>query len=135
MSNGTAMNQIDLPQRIEEIELALAETFESQKAPTVVAYDDASGFFIQLSWVVESHRDTSLDARCVVTIRFSDQQIHRYASMETAKRKAFRDRLCASVMERFTEQQNPPTLQGDCAVEMNVKDALLEMPEPPYSAI
>ncbi|MFP3558733.1 DUF3022 domain-containing protein [Paraburkholderia sp. SIMBA_049] len=129
------MKQIDLPQRIEEIGLGLAQLFESPKPASVTNYDEGSTFFFHVSWVVESHRDTSLDARCVVTIRFSDQQIRRYAAMETAKRRTFRDRLCASVRARFTEQQNPPTLQGDCAIEMNVEEALFDMPEPPYQAL
>lgn len=44
------------------------------------SYDDGENFFIQASWVVESHRDTTLDARCVLTIRFSEAQIQRKRS-------------------------------------------------------
>ncbi|CAB3796105.1 DUF3022 domain-containing protein [Paraburkholderia fynbosensis] len=126
------MNQIDLPQRIEEIELALSEVFESAKAAAVSSYDEGSVFFIHLSWVVESHRDASLDARCAITVRFSRQQIDRYAALDTSSRAVVRDRLCELVRARFSEQQDPPPLQGACSVELDVDDALLDIPDAPY---
>ncbi|HYS68478.1 MAG TPA: DUF3022 domain-containing protein [Paraburkholderia sp.] len=127
------MIQAELEQRIEEIELALAGIFESPKAPGVSSYDEGTRLFIQLSWVVESHRDTSLDARCVVTIAFSKPQISRYAAMDTVQRKAFQERLSAWVRAQFGERQSPPELQGDCAVELDAHDGLFDVPQAPPS--
>lgn len=119
------MNDADLNQRLEEIELALAGIFESPKAPAVSSYDEGARFFLQISWVVESHRDTSLDARCVVTIILKREQFDRYASLDTAQRKAFQARLAEWVRQQFDERQNPTALQGDCAVELDVPEQFL----------
>jgi hypothetical protein len=116
------MNEAEFDQRLEEIELALAGIFESAKAPAVSSYDEGARLFLQLSWVVESHRDTSLDARCVLTLVLKREQFDRYASLDTAQRKAFQTRLAEWVRERFVERQNPPALQGDCAVELDAPD-------------
>jgi hypothetical protein len=87
------MNPVDREQRIEGIDLALAGLFASPKAPTVHCYAEGPSVYFQLSWVTESKGDTSLDSRCVIAVRFSEQQIDRYAAMDTAKRHVFRDRL------------------------------------------
>jgi hypothetical protein len=127
------MIQTELEQRIEEIELALAGIFESPKAPRVSSYDEGARLFIQLSWVMESHRDTSLDARCVVTIVFTKPQINRYAALDTAQRRVFQERLSAWVRAAFSERQSPPELQGDCAVELAAHDGLFDVPPAPSS--
>ncbi|MFL9966000.1 DUF3022 domain-containing protein [Paraburkholderia sediminicola] len=118
------MNESELEQRVEEIEVALAEIFESPKAPAVSSYDEGTRLFIQVSWVVESHRDSSLDARCVVTLAFTHGQFERYAALDTAHRKAFQARLGEWVRRRCAERQNPPALKGDCAMEADVPDEL-----------
>ncbi|WP_025597411.1 hypothetical protein [Burkholderia sp. WSM2230] len=127
------MRKTDTQQRIEEIELTLARSFESPKSPAVLTYDEGDTLYIQLSWVLESHRDTSLDARCVVTLRFSHTQIDVYSEMDTAKRRLIQQRLKTAVQERFGELQSPPGRHGDCAVEMNVDDRLFDIPDEPYS--
>ncbi|WGS54987.1 DUF3022 domain-containing protein (plasmid) [Paraburkholderia sp. D15] len=119
------MNEAELSQRLEEIELALAAIVDSPKAPFVSSSDGGDRVFLQLSWVVDSHRDTSLDARCVVTLALRRDQLDRYASLDTAKRRAFQEKLGAWVRERFDERQNPPALQGDCAVELDVPDGFV----------
>jgi hypothetical protein len=121
------MSSIDREQRIEEIELGLAGLFASPKAPSVHCYEDGSRLHFQLSWVVESKGDTSLDSRCVIAVRFAEPQIDRYAAMDTAQRRAFRDRLGAFVRQRFDEQYNPPPLEGDCSIELDVDDTLLDV--------
>lgn len=126
------MSEIDMSQRIEEIELALSTLFESPKTPAVSSYEEATIVFVQISWVVESHRDTTLDARCGVTVRFSPGQMSRYAAMDTAKRIVVRERLRDEVRSQFSAQQYPPTVAGDCAVEVAVEDALFEFEDPPY---
>lgn len=50
------MIRADLDRRIDEIGLALSETFESEGASLVRKYDAGKTYFIQLSWVVKSRR-------------------------------------------------------------------------------
>jgi hypothetical protein len=118
------MNEPELEQRVEELELALAPLFESPKAPALSSYDEGTRLFIQVSWVVASRGDSSLDARCVVTLAFTHGQFERYAALDTAHRQAFQARLAEWVRARFTDRQNPPALNGDCAVEADVPDEL-----------
>lgn len=98
-----------------------------------MTYDEGVTLYMQLSWVVETHGNTSFDAGCVVTLRFSHTQIDFYSEMDTAKRRLTQQRLKAAVQKRFGELQNPAARHGDCAVEMNVDDSLLDMPDEPYS--
>jgi hypothetical protein len=128
------MKDIDVNQRVEEIELALSTLFESPKAPAISSYDDGTTFFIQVSWVTESHGDTTLDARCVLTIRFSESQFQRYAQLDTAKRILVRERLVKMVRSRLPLAGTEPPLDGECAEDLQVDDRLLEFDEPlnPY---
>lgn len=124
------MKDIDLNQRVEEIELALSTLFESRKAPAISSYDDGATFFIQVSWVIESHADTTLDARCVLTIRFSESQIQRYAQLDTAKRILVRERLVQMVRSRLPLGGTEPPVEGECAEDLQVDDRLLEFDDP-----
>jgi hypothetical protein len=132
--NGAAMTtpDIDLQQRIEEIQLALAGLFETPKAPASSSYDDGRTLYLQLSWVVESTRDTTLDSRCVATLRLPREQIERYAALDTSKRLIVQDRLKTQVRQRFDEQQNPPAVDGACSVEIAVDDSLFDVRDDPY---
>lgn len=121
------MRPIDREQRIEEIELGLAGLFASPKTPSVQCYEEGSRVQFQLSWVVESKRDTSLDSRCVIGIGFSEPQVDLYAAMDTAQRRVFRDRLGTFVRQRVDEQYTPPPVEGDCSIEINLDDALLDV--------
>lgn len=123
---------IDLRQRIEEIQLALASLFKTPKAPASSSYDEGDTLYLQLSWVVESTRDTTLDARCVVTLRVHREQIERYAALETSKRLVVQERLKALVRQRFDEQQNPPALHGACSVDVAVDDPVFDVRDDPY---
>lgn len=118
------MNEAKLDQRLEEIELALADIFESPRAPAVSSYDEGDKIYLQVSWVIESTGDTTLGSRCVFTLTLSRPQFDRYANADTAYRKGFQERLAKWARERFDEKQNPPTLEGDCAVEAAVPDTL-----------
>ncbi|MGF6920057.1 DUF3022 domain-containing protein [Paraburkholderia sp. 40] len=121
------MKDIDLNQRVEEIELALSTLFESPKAPAISSYDDGRTFFIRASWVVESHGDTTLDARCVLTLHFSDSQIQRYARMDTAQRILVRERLGQMVRDRLRAEGGELPLRGECAEDLHVEDRLLDV--------
>ena len=127
------MKDIDLGQRVEEIELALSTLVESPKAPAISSYDDGATVFIQVSWVIESHRDTTLDSRCVLTLRFSESQIQRYAQMDTAQRIVVRERLCQMVRDRSPRDNATLPLQGECAEDLQVDDSLLEIHDPDTS--
>lgn len=118
------MNESELEQRAEEIELALADIFESPKAPAMSSYDEGTRFFVQISWVVESRGDTTLDTRRVLTLTFTTSQFERYAEMDTAHRKAFQSRLRAWVKQRFAEQRDGAVTPGDCSLETVVPDEL-----------
>lgn len=120
------MNEAQLDQRLEEIELALAGIFDSPRSPSVSSYDEGARIYLQVSWVVESTGDTSLGSRCVLTLVLSRPQFDRYANADTAYRKAFQARLVKWARERFEEKQSPPALEGDCAVEAQVPDALFD---------
>jgi len=123
------MRTFDFEQRIEEIQLALAEIFESPKRPTVSRIDEGDAVILQLSWVVQSHGDTTLDARCAATLRFTRAQLDRYAGLDTQRRRMIQQRICERVRERFAASQTPPTIEGDCAVEIDVDDATFDTPE------
>jgi len=123
---------IDLRQRIEEIQLALAGLFDTPKTPASSSYDEGDIVYLQLSWVVESTRDTTLDSRCVATLRLGRRQIERYAALDTTKRLAVQERLRTLVRRRFDEEQNPPAREGSCSIELAVDDALFDVPDDPY---
>lgn len=121
------MEEIDLEQRAEEIELTLAGLFDSPKQPAISSYDDGSNFFVQSSWVVESHGDTTLDSRCVLTLRLTTAQFHRYAHMDTAKRIIVRERLSRMVRERLPLNGAPASMQEACSAELTVDDRILQV--------
>jgi hypothetical protein len=123
------MRTFDFEQRLEEIQLALAAVFESPKRPTVSLVDEGDTVILQLSWVVESHRDTTLDARCAATLRFSRAQLDRYAGLDTQRRRMIQQRIRDRVRERFAASHSPSTLDGECAVEIDIADAEFDTPE------
>jgi hypothetical protein len=123
------MTTFDFDQRIEEIQLALAGIFESPKRPQVSLIDEGDTVYFQLSWVIQSQRDTTLDARCAATLRFSRAQLDRYAALDTQRRRMIQQRISKQVRERFAATQTPPAIDGECAVEINVDDATFDTPE------
>ncbi|MEM5424433.1 DUF3022 domain-containing protein [Paraburkholderia ferrariae] len=123
------MNTFDFDQRLEEIQIAVASIFESPKRPAVSLIDEGETMVIQLSWVVDSHRDTTLDARCAATLRFSRAQLDRYAEMDTARRRMVQQRIRERVRERFDARQVLPATEGACSIEIDVDDSEFETPE------
>lgn len=126
------MPGIDLQQRTEEIQLALASLFDTPKAPASSSYDEGDTVYLQLSWVVESTGDTTLDARCVVTLRLSRAQIERYAALDTSKRLTVQERLRTLVQRRFNEDRRASAQPNACSVEIAADDALFVVPDEPY---
>ncbi|WP_144159459.1 DUF3022 domain-containing protein [Paraburkholderia sp. BCC1885] len=125
------MDQPERQQRIEELELAVAGIFESPKAPTISVTDEESVLYLQISWVIKSDADTTLDSRCVCTIRFTGAQIDRYAAMDTAQRLHVQQRLKELARERFAAANAAGSLQDDCALEFAAGDDLLDVPDEP----
>lgn len=126
------MSYADFQQRVEELQLALANLFESPKAPAVSAVDEGETLYLQVSWVTESRRDTTLDARCVVTLRLSRAQLERYGALDTRRRRVAQERLAGFVRDQFAAQPTPATGQDECSLELTVADTLLDVPEAPY---
>lgn len=60
------MTYADQEQRIEELQIALSRAFEARKRPSVSAIYDGDDIVLRVSWVTQSTRDTSLDARCAL---------------------------------------------------------------------
>jgi hypothetical protein len=132
---GIVMNTIGLSQRIEELELALAGMFESAKAPTVSAYQEGATTFLLLSWVIETGRDTTLDARCVATVRLGNALIDRYAVMETAQRRVVQDRLKDRVRQHVDAMRAQRGSMNACSIEIDVDDAVFDVPVEPYDTL
>ncbi|ALL66301.1 Protein of unknown function (DUF3022) [Paraburkholderia caribensis MBA4] len=129
------MDTIGLSQRIEEIELALVGAVESPKTPTVSAYQEGPSTFLMLSWVVETGRDTTLDARCVVTLKLGDAQIDRYTALETAKRRVVQDRLRDLVRQHVDVSRAQPASTDNCSIELDVDDSVFDVPDEPYDML
>ncbi|MBN3763838.1 DUF3022 domain-containing protein [Burkholderia sp. Ac-20365] len=130
------MNTIGLSQRIEEIELALIGTFESPKAPTVSAYQEGDTTYLTLSWVVETGRETgndaTLDARCIATLRLGEAQINRYSALDTDKRHVVQDRLRDLVRQHVVASRAQAHSTDNCSIELDVADAIFDVPDEPY---
>jgi hypothetical protein len=129
---GAAMNAIDLSQRLEEIQLALSGAFESPKTPGVSAYQEGATTWLTISWVTETGRDTTLDARCVATLKIGDGQIEHYAALETAKRRVVQGRLTDLVRQRVAAMRSGPGAKDDCSLELDIDDAVFDVPDEPY---
>jgi len=126
------MNAIDILQRLEEIQLALAGTFESPKAPAVSAYQDGATTWLSVSWVVETGRDTTLDARCVAKLKISDHQIEHYAALDTSKRRVVQERLVHLLRQRVGAMRSEQPATDDCSLELDIDDAVFNVPDEPY---
>lgn len=119
------ITDIDVPQRIEELEMLLAGLFDAAKRPTVSSVDEEERRYFQLSWVTASSADTSLDSRCALTVRFTRDQIDAYSHMPTNARDAFRARLGHDLLARFNTTHAEKVDCSDCSVDYQVRDALL----------
>lgn len=125
------MNSIDREQCIEELELATADLFKSVKTPTASVSDEGATVYMQISWLPESRGDTTLDSRCVCTIRFAGEQIDRYAAMDTAGRLRVQRKLRFFVRDRFDTERLASSPQDDCSAELTAGDDLLDVADDP----
>lgn len=117
---------IDVPQRIEELELSLADLFDSVKAPNVSSIDEGERQYLRVSWVSATHGDTTLDERCAVTVRFDRAQLTHYTHMPPQARERFRARLGAAVLDSFHDVHQHEH-GDDCSADYVVADALFRL--------
>jgi len=116
------MKTFDIDQRIEEIQMALANLFDSPKTSTVSKLDEGNEVVVHVSWVVESSGDSSLDERCAATIHATREQIDRYASLDTAQRRVIQQRIEQIVRARFDASRNAAPQKGACEIEIALDD-------------
>ncbi|MFX1676972.1 hypothetical protein PWR63_32870 [Paraburkholderia sp. A2WS-5] len=126
------MKTFDFDQRLEEIQMSLANLFESPKASTVNCLKDEDTVVLRLSWVVESKRDSTLDARCAATIHATRAQLERYAGLETAQRRTIQQRIRQCVRTQFEERQGPSQHGGACAFDVVLDDAIFHADKDDY---
>ncbi|VWB33577.1 hypothetical protein BLA13014_01329 [Burkholderia aenigmatica] len=115
------------PQRIAELEHALANGFPSQST-VVVHADDASGrLTIQVSWVREPADEGAREWRCTVDLQFDPDVITRYASLGAADRLRVRTHLCDSA-RRAVDERKPRVEDAviECDVTLDVTRAELD---------
>ncbi|WP_213308367.1 hypothetical protein [Paraburkholderia sacchari] len=126
------MKTFDFDQRVEEIQMSLANLFESPKASTVSCLEEGDTVIVRLSWVVESRRDSTLDARCAATIYATRAQLERYAGLDTAQRRTIQQRIRQRVQMQFEEHQDPTQPGGACTFDVVLDDAIFHADKDDY---
>lgn len=122
------MKVTDHDQRVEELQLALSRAFESRKVPAVRLLEDGEDFVLNVSWVVETGRDTTLDSRCSASVRFASHQIDRYAALDTAQRRYAQDRMIERVTSAFGEARGNQPVAGECSLAIHADDQWFDAP-------
>ena len=122
------MKFTDQNQRVEELQLALSNAFEARKTPAVGILDDGDDVVINVSWVVETGRDTTLDARCSATVRFASSQIDRYAALDTAQRQIAQERMVTRVRDAFGRAREGDVNADECSLAIRADDAWFDAP-------
>ncbi|SAK65897.1 hypothetical protein AWB76_03727 [Caballeronia temeraria] len=122
------MKSADQIQRMEELQQALSDAFEGPKNPAVGALDDGDDVVANVSWVVETGRDTTLDSRCSASVRFAARQIERYAAMDTAQRIIVQDRMITRVRDAFDNSRAGRTDANECSLAILADDDWFDVP-------
>ncbi|MEM5326306.1 hypothetical protein VSR34_06810 [Paraburkholderia sp. JHI2823] len=117
------MKTYDFEQRLEEIQIALSRLFASPKSPAVSRLYEGNAVILHLSWVVESHRDTTLDSRCAATIHATRAQIERYAGLDTAQRRTIQQRIGRRVRSGYDAGRRASPRNEACAFDITLDDA------------
>ncbi|WP_027796303.1 hypothetical protein [Paraburkholderia acidipaludis] len=118
------MKTYDFDQRIEEIQLALAHEFDSPRRPAVSFLDTGDALVLNITWVIESHPDTTLDKRCAATLRATREQFERYAKHDTAQRREIQQRIGARVRSCFEASRQSQPESNECAIELVLDDEI-----------
>lgn len=126
------MKKFDFDQRLEEIQIALANLFDSPKTSTVSLLEEGDTVTVHLSWVVESHGDSTLDARCAATIRATRAQLEGYAALDTVQRRTIQQRIRQRVRTRFEECEDPAKPGSACSFDVALDDAIFRADKDSY---
>lgn len=126
------MKTFDFGQRLEEIQIALALLFDSPKTPNVSLLEEGDAIIAHMSWVVDSHRDSTLDARCAATIHATRAQLERYAGLGTAQRRTIQQRIRQRVRARFEESRDPAQPGGACSFDVVLDDTIFHTENDTY---
>lgn len=124
------MKLTDQDQRVEELQLALSRTFESRKAPAVTVLDEGDSVVFNVTWVVATGRDTTLDSRCSASVVFTSSQIDRYAEMATIQRRYVQDRMIERLRSVFAQAQQGQADPDACSLGLRAEDAWFDAPDP-----
>ena len=124
------MKVTDHDQRVEELQLALSRTFESRKAPAVTVLDEGDSIVFNVSWVVATGRDTTLDSRCSASVVFTSDQLERYAAMATVQRRYVQDRMMQRLRSMFAQMQQAQADPNACSLDLRAEDAWFDAPDP-----
>ncbi|SAK65066.1 hypothetical protein [Caballeronia ptereochthonis] len=116
---------------MEELQLALSRAFGSLKAPAVSVLDEGDELIMNLSWVIETGRDTTLDSRCSASIRFASRQIDRYSAMATDRRRHVQARLIERLRDAFTQSREGRPNANECSLDMSAEDGWFDAPDAP----
>ncbi|MDR5758515.1 hypothetical protein [Caballeronia sp. LZ035] len=123
------MKVTDYDQLIEELQLAMSGAFASRKTPAVSALDEEHSVVVNVSWVTESGRDTTLDSRCSASVRFTTAQLERYSSVDIGRRKIIQGRVAEGLRQAFSRSGSGQTEPGACSLELRADDAWFVPPE------
>ncbi|MDR5780693.1 hypothetical protein QCE63_14820 [Caballeronia sp. LZ065] len=122
------MRITDYDQRVEELQLAMSDAFESRKTPAVSVLDEEDSVVINVSWVTESGRDTTLDSRCSASVRFTTAQLERYSSVDIGRRKILQGRVAEGLRQAFARSGSAQPEPGACSLELRADDAWFDPP-------
>ncbi|MFD1560082.1 hypothetical protein ACFSHT_31305 [Paraburkholderia silviterrae] len=126
------MKTFDFAQRLEEIQIALARLFDSPKTSNVSLLEEGDAIIAHMSWVVDSHRDSTLDARCAATIHATRAQLEGYAGLGTAQRRTIQQRIQQCVRARFEESRDPAQPGGACSFDVVLDEAIFRADKDNY---
>lgn len=124
------MKAADQDQRVEELQLALSRAFESRKAPAVSVLDEGDQLVMNVTWVTETGRDSTLDSRCSASIRFAAEQIDRYVAMETVQRRFVQDRMVERLQSDIEQLHEDRPDEDGCSIEIRAHDGWFDVPDP-----
>ncbi|WP_250520151.1 MULTISPECIES: DUF3022 domain-containing protein [unclassified Caballeronia] len=125
------MKYTDQDQRVEELQVALSRAFDARKTPFVGVVDEGDDIVINVSWAIETGRDTTLDARCSVVLRIAARQFERYGAMDTAQRLIVQDRVIAHVRCAFDQSRSGQANANECSLELRAADDWFDTPDTP----
>ena len=118
---------IDSNQALMEIEHALSKRIDFPSTAITHTTISSGALTIQISWVVAAATMNILDERCMLNFAFAPAVLDRYASLESAARQRFRERLCAMATDEV--RRHVPQVGNeivDCNLSIDVDASMLD---------